>query len=310
MNSESKKIDYSFRHRMVSWFQDINVIGIRKIANLLPKLLIPKPKSELISMTRYGFWMKINPVKDNGVERSLYYSGTYEKGTLDVMIHLLREGDTFVDIGANIGLMSILAARAVKAKGKVISFEPNPVTRAILEENIRINDVTNIEVSSFAIGSATEKALIYDRWDANRGSASLIKPDMETDSYEIQVTPLSQYLPAGTRIDLIKIDVEGYELEALKGSKEILASPNAPMLIVECCEIRENTFGNNTQVLFDFIKSANKYRVFKSVAGKGRLSKLVEITHQKDLPTHDNIYCFTDQHFKTIPATLFRDPLN
>jgi len=157
--------------------------------------------------------MKIDPTKDNGIERSLYYTGTYEKGSLDVLKNVLKKGYVFIDVGANIGMMSVFASEVVGDSGKVIAFEPNPVTRTILTENIEKNGLSNVIVSEFAIGAKEETTVIYDRWDANRGCATLIKPDFETDSYDIKVTTLSGFLEDNTNPDMIKIDVKGMNWE-------------------------------------------------------------------------------------------------
>lgn len=168
-----------------------------------------------------------------------------------------------------------------------------------------MNGIQNIQVEAMAISAERKSSKIYDRWDVNRGGASLIKPNFETDSYDIEEISLSEYFPANTHIDLIKIDVEGYELEALKGAAGILQQPDAPMLIVECSLHRVNTFGETAHPLMDYIQQIQAYRIFKSVKGKDRISKLVEVTVTADLPDHDNIYCFTAQHLAKLPTALF-----
>jgi len=298
-------INYSLRHRFISALQDTDIKGIRKIAHFIPRLLIPTPTGSITIKTLYGFMMIIDPVKDDGVEKTIYYTGTYEKGTLFVIKNLLREGDTFVDVGANIGLMSIFASSIVKASGKIVAFEPNPITFKILKSNIALNNLSNIETSDYAIGAKTNGAKIYDRWDLNRGSASLIKPENVSESYDIRVITLSNYFKVKQCIHLIKIDIEGYELEALKGAKDILDGESPPMLIVECSQRRENTYGLNTDDLYEFLKSNTQYRLFKSRGGKEKISKLVEIKSRSELPQHDNIYCFINQHIQQIPGKVF-----
>ncbi len=112
------KRNFFIRHALVSSLLEIDVRGIRRIAHHLPRLLIPEPQGICIMKTRYGFCLQIDPVRDQGVERSIYYTGTYEKGSLAIMKRLLRKGDSFVDVGANIGLMSLYASQLVGASGK------------------------------------------------------------------------------------------------------------------------------------------------------------------------------------------------
>ena len=100
--------------------------------------MIGRPKNKMIIKTIYGFKLHIDPIYDNGVEKSIYYTGTYEAGTLFIFSKLLEKGDLFIDVGANIGLMSIYAAMKVGESGNVHAFEPDPETFKILFEVIKI----------------------------------------------------------------------------------------------------------------------------------------------------------------------------
>ncbi len=193
--------------------------------------------------------------------------------------------------------------------GKVWAFEPNPDTALILEENIRMNQVNNIQQSSYAVGKKPGSAIIYDRWDFNRGSASLVKPEEESGSHEIEVTTLSEFFKKEIRDEallphMIKLDIEGFELEALEGGLDLLNSKHPPMLMVECSEKRENTFGEGTDPLYEFLRALGHYRIFRGKKDKSRVSKLVEVKTIKELPVHDNIYCLTDKHLDRFNALL------
>ena len=298
-------ISFFLRHRIISTFHDLDIRGVRKIAHFLPRLLLPKPGRAAAIKTLYGFYLNIDPLNDDGIDESIYYTGTYEKGTLWVLKQILSEGNIFVDVGANIGLMSILASSLVKKSGKVVAFEPNPVTMEILKENIALNNLSNIEISEYAIGSSDKTSRLYQRKDQNRGCASLIETEFEADIYDIQVIPLSSYFNQHDTIDLIKIDIEGFELEALIGAREFLLGNSPPKLILECSEMRKNTSHSGFGGLYEFLTGLNQYRLFKSKGGKGRVSRLIEIRTQSDMPQHDNIYCFTRKHLSEIPGNIF-----
>ncbi len=157
------------------------------------------------------------------------------------------------------------------------------------------------------MGKEVGNARIYDRWDFNRGSATLIKPEGETDSYEIEVTTLSAFFQKEIEKesglpDLIKLDIEGLELEALEGALDLLKSNNPPMLMVECSEKRVNTYGEGNDPLYDFLINLGSYRIFKGRKDKSRISKLVEVLSIEDLPVHDNIYCLTDKQMDRLNA--------
>jgi FkbM family methyltransferase len=313
MSQESPRhCSYPLRHRIISALRDLDVKGIRWLAHRLPGWLLPESKGPCIMQTLYGFPLQIDPVRDSGLERSIWETGTYEKGSLAVMADLLRPGDVFVDVGANIGLMSVFAARLVGDAGKVFAFEPHPETCGILDENIRLNGCSNIEVSRMAIGSKPGHARIYIRRDANRGEASLIQPETldrspETseEGLEIELTTLDAFFADKVPAHMIKLDIEGYELEAMEGARGLLTSEQPPMLIVECSVSRENTFGESTDALWDFLMELGHYRIFRGTKDKSRVSKLVEIKKRKDLPSHDNIYAFTGVHLDSLSRRLF-----
>ncbi len=294
------------KRKIISQIRDLNVKGSGRTALWLAKLLLGEPKGKLAVKTIYDFALNIDPVTDNGVERSLYYYGTYEKGTLAIMGEILQKGDVFVDVGANIGLMSVYASKKIGPEGSVIAFEPNPKTRALLNSNLGLNEIENVKTEAFALSDKTKKGRIYDRWDINRGGASLIEPSKATDSYEIEEIKFTDYFNRSDRIKLVKIDVEGYELNVLKGAKPyLLESPSPPALIVEFSISRTNTFGEDTTPLFTFLKELSRYRFFRSAGGKEKDSRLIEIKDKSDLPEHDNVFCLTEKHLNELPNRIF-----
>lgn len=301
-----KEISYHLRHKLISRFKNMNMIGFRHISHMLPNLLIPQPAGEVILNTIHGFKLKINPSIDNGVERSLYYTGTYEPGTLNAIRFFLKPGDIFVDVGANIGLMSIFAARIVGNRGRVVGFEANPETKKILDYNISINNLSNIDASGYALGSATGTGKIYTNWHINRGGASIIKPEQDSDFYEIEIIRFDQYKGKPDNIKLVKIDIEGYELEALKGFGNILSGKNAPILILECSE-KKGEGSSSKEEVFDYVKSMNAYRIYKLVGGSARKSKMVEVTEGRKLPIHANMYCLLQEHMSKVDRRIFKN---
>lgn len=261
------------------------------MAARLPGVLMPKPKGSMVMRTIYGFALHIDPVADRGVEHSLYYTGTYEPGTLAVMKSVLKPGDTFVDVGANIGLMTLFAASCLGEEGRVIAFEPHPDTRKILLDNLELNASENVVVSPFAVGREPGQATIYDRTGAERGSASLVDDGTHASSHSVEITTLDAYFQNFPgQISMIKFDIEGYEAEALKGGRNVILK-HRPHLIVESSAGRTN-IDTSPEDLYRLLNGDFGYKVYRLRGGKGRKSKLVEVVSAADMPKHDNVFCF------------------
>ena len=287
---------FPLRHRLISFIRDIDVKGFRKLSILLPKWLLSDPKetASYILKTNHDFFLRINPSEDNGVELSLHETGTYEKGILSFLQANLRKGDCFVDVGANIGLMSIFASNCVGNEGQVLAYEAHPKTAELLKENIELNQLMNIQVCQYALGSEEGQTKIYDNWQINRGGASLIVKTDDSVAFDIEIDQLDNKIPSNLIPKVIKIDVEGFELEVLKGASETIKRFQ-PILIVEFSEIRENVHESGAQ-LVEIIKTFGNYRFYKLKGGKERKSKLVEILNNDQLPQHDNVICMSKIH--------------
>lgn len=278
--------------------------GAMIVAQLLGKIVpVPNPKGLCIVKTIHGFFILVDPI----LERSVFLHGTYEEGTLRIMSHILRDGDTFIDIGANIGLMSLHAAKTLSGSGKVLSFEPLSNTYDILLQNIKLNNFGNIEAANIAIGSTNGTVDIFENRAISRGSSSLIKPNHTESSHRIPIKRLDEYLkehPINSNIDCIKIDVEGWELEVLKGANNTLSGPDAPICIIECSTLHP-TYGGDTRDIYTFLRNINSYRIFRLARGKEIPSKLLEIEDKKNLPKHDNLFCFLPEHIRKLPIRMF-----
>lgn len=238
-----------------------------------------------------GTKILINPFIDKGVESALFYTGTYEAGTLKFIKEHLSEGQNYIDVGANIGLMTLYASRIVGVSGNVVSIEPNPETMSILIENVNQNNCTNVHFVKDAVGSELGEAMIYPNWNINRGGASLINRSNSQNGYNVTVKTLSNILAEKKIIpNMIKIDVEGFELEVLKGAKDLFKQEIKPILILEVSKER-TTSGGDFEAIHSFLSSLEGYKFFKTRGSKESKDNLIEIIRIEDFPQHDNIYC-------------------
>jgi len=162
-----------------------------------------------------------------------YILGTTEGETQQIMRETLASGDVFYDLGANIGFLSLVAAALVGRDGAVYSFEPLPANVAVLRANAKRNGLDQIEVVEAAISDESGTAtLAIGRSDQD---GKLDKNVVTADELNISVTvtTIDAYIAAGARPPtLIKIDVEGVELAALRGMSHTLRMHH-PQLICE-----------------------------------------------------------------------------
>jgi FkbM family methyltransferase len=191
--------------------------------------------------------VKINLYKDSVLSR-LIYDG-FEKEETDYLTKTLKKGDFFVDIGTNIGLFSLIASKIVGDKGAVLSFEPAPLTFSRLNENIKLNNIKNIETRNIGLSDKKGELTFYvsnNGYDAWNSFAPSQDKKLES-SIQVSVSTLDAELKDvdKSKIKLVKIDVEGWEKFVLYGGKDFLVNYN-PIVMVEFTE--ENTFNAGYQV--------------------------------------------------------------
>ena len=164
--------------------------------------------------------------------RKTYFLGRfYDLATQLTLKVILRPGNTFIDIGANEGMMSLLAAHLVGSSGKVIAFEPNPRPREIFEAAIGRNDIKQIDLRPIGVGDA-DATLTLHVPRINSGEGSFGQPAyLAKDIIEIvcAVRRGDAELEA-SQPDLIKIDVEGFEEHVLRGLDETITRARCPVV--------------------------------------------------------------------------------
>jgi FkbM family methyltransferase len=170
---------------------------------------------------------------DNGfIDKHIFLYGVYEPFMLDLINENLKEGDTFVDIGANIGQHSMFAASIVQEIGSVYSFEPIPRIYAQFMDSVHANHFdTIIHAQNVAIGTNNSKQDLYIKAE-NIGGSSLVDDDGATETIDISIRHGDVLLSHIPHITMVKIDVEGYEYEVLSGIQETIKK-HAPIILIE-----------------------------------------------------------------------------
>lgn len=202
---------------------------------------------ESVVRTKYGFLMHLN-TKDF-IQHTIFVTGRWDDDIAHAIRSTLRPGDVFVDIGANVGYFSLLASQLCS---KVFSFEPNPGCLEQLNKNIELNKRKNIVAKPVGLADKSRIADFHVHDVSNIGGGTLRAGRGE--KFSVKLDTLDAHL-SGESIRLIKLDIEGAEVLALKGASSVLSRPDGPDVI---CEVSENglrQLGASKEELFGMMLS-------------------------------------------------------
>jgi FkbM family methyltransferase len=189
-----------------------------------------------MSLFKETFYKTINALTlGRGIERDIngekikfpaqwskYYETDYEPDTFKFLRTNLSKGATFLDVGAHIGLFSVVAARLVGKSGKIFSFEPTPFTRNVLREVVELNGCSEIvELRGEAVSAQKGKTVFFDTGDSISNANSLVKTERSKNEIEISTISIDEFVKErNLKVGCIKIDAEGAELDVLRGAQK------------------------------------------------------------------------------------------
>lgn len=281
-------------------FNKFRFPGSRTVARKISKLLLPALFSSKEIKTIYGYDIEVSPKWGEDV----YNLGFYESGTLKFIDLIFCNSDkTFIDIGANIGLMSLHAGHSLNGKGRVVAFEPVQFFFDKLNANINLNKFQNIQTIKKGVGSVATKIPIY----LDGGCPSVISTyrDEKGKTEMIDIEPLDDIVKNEniTNIDFIKIDVEGFEFDVLKGAQKTIVEYKPVLCIEYIKKISDEKF--NVKILTNYLKKLNPdYRFFQFIDTSRVEGKLKEVTTEADFNNEDNVFCVSKRHMNLIQSIL------
>lgn len=174
----------------------------------------------------------------------------------DFLRKVLKPGDVYVDVGANIGTLVLAAASITGPFGKVVAIEAHPSTFKILEENIKLNKLTNIDAKNFAVGNK-KGTVFFSNINSDDQNKVLVKSEA---GIEVAMETLDNLLAGLERITILKIDVEGYEKFVLEGAFETLSKASA--VYFESWQQHFNVFNYTTEDILAIFDS-NGFKVYE-----------------------------------------------
>ncbi len=206
----------------------------------------------------------IVPWNDDG-GNALYRSGYYEPATVKLFERLLTPAMVVFDVGANIGQYTLVACDRIGKAGEVHAWEPDPVTFEWLSRNVHINGLGNVRLNQSAVFNNTEPVSLRLASTRDTGSNSMVgDPWIKSGkSVTVPCTTLDIYMAEHpiTRVDVMKVDVEGAELGVLRGADKLLHD-HQPVLLLEFEERMQRQAGTSCRELADHLAKKG-YALFR-----------------------------------------------
>jgi FkbM family methyltransferase len=226
----------------------------QKMRLIIPKLPIP------LRLPFGAWWIAQN----SALDCELMTSGFENAETRFVQAYL-KPGMTVLDVGAHHGLYTLLAARCVGHKGRVIACEPSPRERERLMRHVRLNWCNNVQVEPIALGNERLQTDLFVVEGGDDWCNSLRPPAVSAGTKRVKVevftlSDLAAKRGIGT-VDFLKLDVEGGELGVLQGARSFLEGPTRPVLLVEVYDIRTQPWNYRAHEIVHFLDRLS-YRWF------------------------------------------------
>jgi FkbM family methyltransferase len=201
---------------------------------------------------RSGALVKLTHV--DHLQLLLYYFGTFEPHCLDQLHRWVKKGDTFLDVGANIGLFTVEGSVATGPTGRVLSIEAAPIHAEAIREAIGLNNMMNVDIAAVAVGDATGQARLTLPQDTNFGMFTLGNVSGD-DSFVVPVRRIDDILAENAikSVDFIKMDIEGSEYRALLGATATLTQFH-PTILIELNEPALNACGSSARQVKDLLR--------------------------------------------------------
>ena len=222
------------------------VLGYCRIATNTAKHFVSRRGHEFVVSTVFGSRMAGNT--SDFVPRKIFVFGVWEPNLTNWTQRCLGQGDTFVDVGANVGYYSLLASKLVAKTGRVVAIEASPMIYTQLKRNLELNGTTNVRTVNEAASDRAETVALYHGPTHNTSQTSIIAGNGFAYEGEVAARPLCEILSASEieTARIVKIDVEGAEWSVIAGLAPCLARTRHDLeILVEVSPARLAVFGRD-----------------------------------------------------------------
>jgi FkbM family methyltransferase len=259
---------------------------------------------EMVYSFKDGRKFEIGP---DDVYWGIYYGLGYEPEVTNILSKLIKPKDIILDIGTNFGWYTTLFAKIVGTEGKIHSFEPSPTTCEKLQKNIQLNQCENlVAVNRYAVSDREGSTKIHVFTKRSHACASLSTLGEEDyEAFDTPLTTVNRYImDAGIdRVGFLKIDVEGSELDVLKGASNLLSSASAPPMMIEINDDTSKSFGYGARQIWEQLSSYG-YDHFYAMTSGEKLERVHSVSDFERLADVHMVHA-PDEKIKSTEKSIF-----
>ena len=206
-----------------------------------------------------GFNLFVHDANDTFISAEIARHGVWEKFETELMMRFATDGGAVVDVGANLGWYSVVAALHIGSKGRVLAIEPEPANYALLCANIELNNLPNVTSVMAAVGE-TEQIVSLSLSSENRGDHRVGSALNLRDTVQVQQRPLAAICAdAGLRaetVSILKVDIQGGETGLLRASCDFLSRiPSASGIFIEFSPV---LLGEDREAFVDLVEALGR----------------------------------------------------
>jgi FkbM family methyltransferase len=259
--------------------------GKRRLARLLFRSRIRKSR-DLIVNGKFGVKYKLPNLIEN-VAFDIFVMGVYEPEYIRYLAKILPPDAVMLDLGANIGSIGIPVAK-MRPDIKIVAVEASRHVFEYLRQNVQLNNCKNISLENFALSDKDNEQVAFYSPEEKFGKGSMSAVYTDKAEFATTITLDSIVAKYGfKKVDVIKIDVEGYEATVFKGGKNLLSAPDAPVVLFEYAHWAEslarNTLpGDSQKILFRYgyrlheLSNPNKPLLLDKPLGEGTFMMMAD----------------------------------
>ena len=249
----------SLRHRIQESLKPYSAVTTINVAGVAPIRMFLNPNDSV--MTPY-MWAR----------------HVWEPTETYWFVKSVRPGDVVVDVGANTGYYTLIAAKLVGDSGRVYAFEPDPVSFELLQRNVRLNRLHNVVLERKAVSNENGVLKLYIA-EENKGDHRIYQPEGEQrESVSVDAVSLNSYFEGlHATVDFVKVDTQGAELSILLGMDELVRRSKEIAMAFEYSPWHLAGLGTTGRELLDEIES-HELRIYELGMGGVRIQRLRPVT--------------------------------